>query len=137
VTRLLLLLLVAGCGSSTPGERWDEVQGAEWILWKIDGKPALAGAEVSLTFATGRLYGEAVNRYGANYSREEEALTIEPVGATKKHRDEPPGAMAQEARYLDLLAKADAWEYGSGWLNLKHGDSTVLAFKLKGSTSRD
>ena len=133
----LLLALLAACGSMTPGERWDEVQGAEWILWKIDGKPALAGAEISLTFATGRLYGQAVNRYGANYSREEEALKIEPVGATKKHRDEPPGAMAQEARYLEVLAQADAWEYGSGWLELSQGGRTTLAFKRRASTSRD
>lgn len=134
--RLLLLPLLAACGSMTPGERWDEVQGVEWILWKVEGKPALPGAEVSLTFATGRLYGQAVNRYGANYSREEETLKIEPVGATKKHMDQPPGAMAQEARYLELLAQADAWEYGGGWLSLRQGERTTLSFKRKVSTSR-
>ena len=131
--RLLLLLLVAGCGSATPGERWDNVQGAEWLLSKIEGKPALEGAQVSLTFATGRLYGQAVNRYGANYSRAEEVLTIEPVGATKKHIDNPPGAMAQEARYLDLLGKADGWEFKGGLLNLTQAGRTTLSFKLPSS----
>jgi heat shock protein HslJ len=135
--RLLPLLLVAACGSSASGERWDEVQGAEWILWKIEGKPALEGAEISLTFATGRLYGEAVNRYGAGYSRAEDALTIEAVGATKKHIDRPAGAMDQEARYLKLLGQADGWSLGSGWLVLSEGGRQTLWFKRKESTSRD
>lgn len=135
--RFLPLLLVAACGSVPVSERWDEIQGAEWILLKIEGKPALAGAEISLTFTTGRLYGAAVNRYGANYSRADEKLTIEAVGATKKHVDKPPGAMEQEARYLKLLPQADSWRLGSGWLELMRGDDAILSYKRRGSMARD
>jgi heat shock protein HslJ len=132
----ILLPLLAACGSQTSADRWDEVQGDDWILWKIEDRPALPGAEISLTFATGRLYGEAVNRYGAAYTRTDDALKIEAVGATKKHVDDPPGAMDQEARYLKLLGEADAWTYGHGWLMLKSGDRITLGFKRRSSTSR-
>src|SRR5262245_26625991 len=129
--RFLPLLLVAACGSPTSGERWDEVQGVDWVLWKMEDKPVLEGAVISLTFGTGRLYGQAVNRYGAGYARTEDALVIEAVGATKKHIDDPPGAMDQEARYLKLLGTADEWTHGHGWLMLKSGGRTILGFKRR------
>jgi heat shock protein HslJ len=135
MVRSLLLLLVAGC-STTAVERWDEIQGEEWLLQKIEGSPAVAGTEISLTFGTGRLYGRAVNRYAAPYVRTDDVLKIEPAGATRKFLDEPPGAMEQEARYLKLLAQADGWQLGGGWLELQRGGKTLLAFKLRGSTSR-
>ncbi len=131
----LLVLGLAACGT-TAGERWDEVQGADWLLWRIGGAPALAGADVSLTFGVGRLYGEAVNRYGGPYVRTEDKLKIESIGATRKFLDKPPGAMEQEARYLKLLEQVDGWKIGGGWLDLTRGGTTVLAFKLKVSTSR-
>lgn len=135
MARLLLLLLVAGC-STTAVERWDEVQGEEWVLYRIEDSPVIAGTEISLTFGTGRLYGRGVNRYAAPYVRTDEVLKIEPAGATRKFLDEPPGAMAQEARYLELLAQVDGWKLGGGWLELQRGPTTLLAFKLRGSTSR-
>jgi heat shock protein HslJ len=134
--RFVPLLLVAACGSPTSGERWDQVLGAEWVLWKIEDKPVLEGAGISLTFGTGRLYGQAVNRYGAAYNRTDDALTIQAVGATKKHIDNPPGAMDQEARYLKLLGEADGWTHGHGWLMLKSAGRTTLSFKRRESTSR-
>jgi len=133
--RLSLLLLVAGCGT-TAAERWDEVQGEDWLLHRIEGSPALAGAEVSLTFGTGRLYGRAVNRYAAPYVRTDDALKIEAIGATRKSLDKPPGVMDQEARYLKLLEQADGWKFGGGWLELRRGGTTILAFKLRASASR-
>ncbi len=133
--RPVFLLFIAACGS-TAGERWDEVQGADWLLWRIEGAPALAGADVSLTFGVGRLYGEAVNRYGGPYVRTEDSLKIESIGATRKFLDKPPGAMEQEGRYLRLLEQADGWKLRGGWLDLTHGGTTILAFKLKASTSR-
>lgn len=135
MARTLLLLFVAGC-STTATERWDEVQGEDWLLWKIERSPALAGAEVSLTFGVGRLYGRAVNRYAGPYVRTDDALKIESVGATRKFLDAPPGAMDQEARYLKLLEQADGWKLGGGWLELQRGGTTILAFKLRASASR-
>ncbi len=135
MARTLLLLLVAGC-STTAGERWDEVQGEDWLLHRIEGSPVLAGTEVSLTFGTGRLYGRAVNRYAGPYVRTDDALKIESIGATRKFLDNPPGAMDQETRYLKLLEQADGWKFGGGWLELRRGGTTILAFKLRASVSR-
>lgn len=135
VAPFVLLLSLAGCGS-TVGARWDGIQGADWILQSMEGAPLLAGTEVSLTFDVGRLYGRAVNRYTAQYERTEEVLKIDTPAATKKFRDEPPGATAQEARYFELLAQIDGWDLGGGRLELKREDVTILSFKLRESKSR-
>jgi len=128
----LLLLAAAGCGT-TAGARWDEVQGGGtmWVLLSMQGTPALAGAEVTLTFDVGRLYGQAVNRYSAQYERTEGEFRIDTVAATKKFLDEPPGAMAQEERYLKLLDDVDGWRLAGSWLELRRGETTVLVFRRR------
>jgi heat shock protein HslJ len=131
----LLPAAAAGCGS-TAGERWDEVQGVDWVLVNLEKTPVLAGTEISLTFDVGRLYGQAVNRYSAQYEKTEDALKIDVAGATKKFLDKPPGAMEQEARYLKLLAQADGWRIAGGWLELSRGGDRVLSFRRRDSTAR-
>ena len=128
--RLASLLLLTACGT-TAGERWEGVQGAEWVLARIEGGSVLSDANVSLTFGVGRLYGEAVNRYGGPYVRTEDSLNIESIGATRKFLDKPPGAMEQEARYLKLLEQADGWRIRGDYLDLSSGGRTILAFKRK------
>jgi len=91
--------------------------------------PVLAGTEISLTFDVGRLYGQAVNRYSAQYERTEGAIRIDTVAATKKFLDRPEGAMDQEARFLKLLAQADGWRASGSWLELRRGDEKILAFR--------
>lgn len=131
----LLLLAAAGCGS-TAGERWDEVQGAEWLLVAIERTPVLAGTRVSLTFDVGRLYGQAVNRYTAQYERTAGVFRIDAAAATKRFLDQPKGAMEQEARYLKLLGEADGWRLSGSRLELLRGGKTVLSFRRGGSPSR-
>jgi heat shock protein HslJ len=130
VRPVFLLGLLAACGS-TAGERWERIQGAEWSLSRIESTPALDGAQVSLTFGVGRLYGEAVNRYGGPYVRTEDTLKIESIGATRKFLDKPPGAMEQEARYLKLLEQADGFKVRGDYLDLSSGGRTILEFKRK------
>jgi heat shock protein HslJ len=135
IPRFAPLLVVAAC-SMTAAERWDSIQGEEWLLTTIDGAPILAGTEVSLTFTTGRLYGRAVNRYAGPYVRADEELKIESIGATRIFLDKPTGAMDQEGRYLKLLEQAERWEISGGRLDLKHKDKSILAFKLRSSTAK-
>lgn len=135
--RLPFVLLLAACGSTTVGFRWDEVQGVEWILVTIGQAPVLPGTEISLKFDVGRLYGQAVNRYGAQYERTEETLQIDTVASTKRFLDEPPGAMEQEKHYLEALGSVDGWQFASGWLRLTHEGQVLLSFKREGSESRD
>jgi len=129
----LILIVLAGC-ATTLEERWEQIQGGEWLLAAIEGQPPLAGTEVTLTFAVGRLYGQAVNRYGAGYEREEDGLTLEAVHATRMHRDDPPGAMAQEERYLALLGEVDGWRWLHGRFELLRAGEPVLVFKQRSET---
>jgi heat shock protein HslJ len=124
----LLLLLAAGC-ASTAGERWDDVQGADWVLLSLEKTPVLAGTEITLRFDVGRLYGEAVNRYSAQYEKTEGTLKIDTPAATRKFLDQPKGAMDQEALYLKLLAQADGWRVSGSWLELRRGAEKILLFR--------
>jgi heat shock protein HslJ len=129
---LAILLAAAGCGT-TAGARWDEVQGGGtmWVLLNMQGTPPIAGTEITLTFDVGRLYGQAVNRYSAQYERTEGTFQIDAIAATKKFLDDPPGAMAQEKRYLELLDEVDGWRMSGSWLELSYGESTVLVFRRR------
>jgi len=130
----LLLVVLAGC-ASTLEKRWERIQGGEWVLILIDGQPPLEGTDVSITFGVERLYGEAINRYAGDYHREEGEITIQPVHATKLHRDDPPGAMEQEARYLQRLSEVDGWRTVHGRLELSRAGTPVLVFKQRSQTS--
>jgi heat shock protein HslJ len=131
--RAALLLALAGCGT-TVAERWDEVLGGEWILARIEGSDPLPGTEIWLTFATGRLYGRAANRYGAGFSRKEEAIEIGPIGSTRMHAPAPAGAMEQEERYLRLLAQIDGWDVSGERLDLLRGGTAILSFRRRSAT---
>lgn len=132
---LALLLLLAGC-SMTAGERWDKVQNIEWVLRQIEDAPPLAGAEVSLTFGVGRLYGRAANRYNARYTRTEQTLKIDGVAATKMYSSASPAAAEQETRYLKLLEQVDGYEFTGDRLELRRGSATILSFRPRVSTAR-
>jgi heat shock protein HslJ len=126
-------LLVAAAAACAAPARWDaDVLGGEWVLVRIEGAAPLGGTETVLTFAAGRLYGQAGNRYGASYSRDEETLAIGPVVSSRMRVDVPPGAHEQETRYLRLLGEADGWRVSGGRLELLRGDAPVLGFMRRG-----
>jgi heat shock protein HslJ len=121
-----LLLALAAC-RATAAERWDKVQDVEWRLVRIEGAPAVG--DVSLTFAVGRLYGRAANRYGARYTRMDDALKIDAVAATKSFSTGGAKAIEEERRYLALLEKVDGYDFNGEELELRNGGATVLTFR--------
>jgi heat shock protein HslJ len=130
---VLLAAVAAGCAAPP---RWDEeIVGREWVLVSIEGARPLAGTETVLTFGAGRLYGQAANRYGATYTREENGLVIGPVASTRMHVEVTAGAREQEVRYLTLLGEVDGWRAPYGRLELLRGDTPVLGFHRR-STAR-
>lgn len=79
--------------------------GAEWAVTEIDGAPVLEGSAPTLRFdAEGTASGDAsCNRFTGGYTLSGEGLTFSPFGVTRRACAEP--LMAQEGRYLDVLAR--------------------------------
>jgi heat shock protein HslJ len=110
-----LLLLLTACSSDGAARAAAvEVEGRTWRLASIEGSPPLAGSEVTLVLEGDHASGDAgANRYTGTLVRHGAAsggkLEPSPMAATRMFRDDPPGLMNQEVRYLDLLGRVDAW----------------------------
>ena len=130
---VLLLLALGACGGE-PADggdavSWDAVAGGTWRLHGLEGEDALPGVEVTLAFpAPDRAGGSGgVNRWFATVTRAgPRGVGFGETGSTRMAG--PPEAMAQEARFLALLARVDAWRVTDGRLELLGAGSPLLAF---------
>ncbi len=128
----LVMLLLTGCalGPREPG-LWSGAVGQDWALTRIDGREPLPGSGLSITFAAdGRVIGHAgANRFFGTYeSRPDGSLHIGALGTTRMYRDDPPGLMRQEQRYLERLATVDAYQVDVEELRLLTEGRTVLRY---------
>ena len=117
-----------GCG----GEPATLLHG-EWTVAVVDGKPVVAGSEVSLApEAGGHLSGPAsCNRYFAEFTLTGEGLTVSKPGATMMMCDQP--LMDQEALFLAILEGTTRFEIGvDGSLVLHASDGRTLTANRKG-----
>lgn len=88
----------------------DMVTDAEGKLWKLvsyNETPVLAGSEITLELADGKLNGSSgCNTYFADYQIEGSQLMVDQAGSTRKACE--PDVMAQETAYLNLLQQANS-----------------------------
>ena len=115
-------------GRPADGER---LTSRAWRLASLDGEAVLAGTAPDLTLGEDdRAGGDAgTNRWFAPYRLAGMGLAFGTAGTTMMYNDEPPGRMAQEQRYLQLLGKVDGWRLADGRLRLLVGEATVLVFE--------
>lgn len=104
-----------------------DLDGTTWTLLEINtGQPALADAEVTLSFAgdpPGVSGSGGCNNYTASFSLGEDnplTLTIGPVAATKKSCPDPVGS--QETAFFTALPGVSEWGYEFGRLGLYYQD---------------
>jgi len=89
----------------------------EWRLEQLDGKPASPDADLTATFADGRVSGSGgVNRYFGSYKADGDALTVSDIGSTKMAG--PGHLMAQESRFFAALAATRSARMADGKLIL-------------------
>ena len=114
---------LTGCG----GEPASLLQGAEWTVDAIDGKPLVTGSQVTLAFAPdGQLSGQAsCNRFMTAYRLSGEGLAISPAAGTRMMCDE--ALMAQEHTFLGALGQVQSFSIeGDGALLLRTGDGRTV-----------
>jgi heat shock protein HslJ len=117
---------LTGCG----GEPASLLQGAEWSVERIDGKPITAGSKVTLAFAEdGRLSGSAsCNRLAGEFSLTGEGLTISAAATTRMACVD--AVANQERDFLAALGKVQGFSIAAdGSLALRTSDGQSIEAK--------
>lgn len=115
---------------------WEHVVNSTWTLTQIDGKAPLGNGDdppqpLSLELSDdGRAAGFAgVNRFFGSYeSTPEGELRFAALGATRMFRDDPPGLMDQEQRFLATLGEIESFRIQNGKLVLWGAGKKRLVF---------
>jgi len=114
---------LSGCG----GEPASLLQGSEWTVARIDGKPLVAGSKVTLAFAPdGGLSGSAsCNRFVSGYKLSGEGLSISQAAGTMMMCDD--ALMEQERVFFEALGKVSGFAIAAdGALLLRLGDGRTI-----------
>jgi heat shock protein HslJ len=110
-----------------------DLDGTNWTLLALDrDQPALAGAEVTLTFGDGQVSGSGgCNSYSGSFSLGDDnplVMSIDPLTATDKSCPEPAGS--QESAYLAALGSVARWGYDFGRLALYYAGGQDVESRL-------
>lgn len=119
----ILVLAVAACGDDA-----GDPSGRTWLLTEMDGSPALAGTQVTISFGDGSVTGSGgCNTFtgSATWDGGDFALGEDTV-ATKIACDGP--IMDQEQAFLAMLAAADGYEVDGDELRLLEGGEVIARF---------
>lgn len=118
---------LTGCG----GDSASLLQGREWIVASLAGKPVLAEPRITMTFAaTGGLSGlGSCNRFNAEYTLTGEGLSISKGMSSMMACEEP--VMRQEQIFLELLERVSRFSIASDGALILHsdGDRTIVTEK--------
>jgi heat shock protein HslJ len=113
------------------------LEGTEWLLVDVGGKPAIAGvgtrkASVSLPGDSGSLRGNSgLNSFFGPYAVDGSKLRIENLAMTRMAG--PPELMAQETAFVAALHAARAWRVKGDALELLDETGATLA-RLRATT---
>lgn len=125
----LLAAAVAGCGAQ-PEQDVTVLEGTTWMAVAMQAasglEPVEADVATTAKFSDGVLGGNGgVNRYSGSYEASADgSMNVEMGASTAMAGPEP--AMAQEARFFELLPKTDAFVVTPDSLELMDGQGEVL-----------
>ncbi len=110
-----------------------DLDGTRWTLLELDhDQPALADAEVTLTFQDGQVSGSGgCNSYSGTFSLGDDnplVMSIGPLTATDTSCPEPAGS--QESAYLAALGNVAHWGYDFGRLALYYAGGQDVESRL-------
>jgi heat shock protein HslJ len=96
-----LAVVIGACGSPDEGV---DLDATAWVLASLNGESPPKDTQIILTFDDGVAGGFAgCNAYGAQYTTDGDALSIDPVESTAQACLEPEDVMEQESAYVDAL----------------------------------
>jgi heat shock protein HslJ len=108
---------------------FESLDGTEWTLVSMDGKPTLPGANVTAEFRGEQVTGfSSCNWYGGAYALQLGTIHIEELAATARLCERPAGVMEQEEKFLGAMRSAERYLVASGLLQIESADGTTLVF---------
>lgn len=125
-------LTVTPVAAATPGP--SPLEGTEWLLVALNGRPPFAGSNVTLEFEDGTADGTAgCNSYGGPYTASADgALHLPELAQTLMLCTEPPGVMEQEQAFVEILHTATIYRLTGDRLEIANALSgQSLTFALK------
>ena len=125
-----LLVTLAACASPTPAAPASSLDGTSWVVTAINGTPAIADHQPTITFAGDRASGLAsCNQFNAGFSQTGSIVKLTP-GALTAMACTPPTVMTQEQAFSEALAAtASVRSAGSGAELLDASGKVVLALQ--------
>jgi heat shock protein HslJ len=124
---MALAALLVGCGPADS----PSLEGTQWLLVTLAGKPPLEGTEPSAEFAADQISGSTgCNHYFGPYTAKGSVITIGDVARTEIGCVDPEGVMDQEQAFLAALASVASYRLGDERLELMDAaGSVILAFE--------
>jgi heat shock protein HslJ len=107
---------------------------SEWVLVSLNGGDLVAGSNITLEFAAGRVGGFAgCNGYGSDYTAADEGkLAISMIAITLQACMTPEGIMEQESAYTEALVNGVAYRVVGDRLEIEDaGGEVTLVFVRK------
>jgi len=128
LTLMALAVMLGSCRISPLASM--RLEGTEWVLVTVAGKPPLTGAPVSAAFSAEQISGSTgCNRYLGEYAASRGDITIGDLARTERYCTDPVGVMDQEEAVLDALISAAGYRVSGTRLELLDADdNVVLAF---------
>lgn len=127
---MFFVLIISGCSGSTDSVSNTKIDGVEWKLESLNGKPVTlkSGKYITLTLnrANGNLNGfGGCNLYYGRYFTEGKSMKLSEISATEMACDE----ISEESDYFNALGKIDGYNVSDGRLNLTSFGNAVAVFK--------
>jgi heat shock protein HslJ len=126
----IAVTMLTACSPS--GEQTDgaSLEGTQWVLLELNGRPPLADAPATADFSESEIGGTTgCNHYFGSYRASGSDLTISEVGMTEMYCMEPAGVMEQEQEFLTALGTVAGYRLAADRLEmLDAAGDVVLAF---------
>lgn len=125
IALVALAVLLVGC-SSGPTDS-PSLEGTQWVLVALEGKPPLSDTAPSAEFSADQIRGSAgCNQYFGAYIVSGSDITITDVGSTEIYCMDPEGVMDQEQAFLAALSSAASYRLTGTRIELLDGTGSVI-----------
>lgn len=121
------IVFMSSCSSTPNAASTPALDGTDWVLAELAGRPALAGERPTAHFASGRVHGtDGCNRYSMAFTADGPDIHIGPMGPSTMMAC-PPEVMEQAQAFIAAMSAAQRYEVVDSRLRLLGTDRAVLA----------